>query len=151
MYFFIGVRSHFRFCFNKRLWSSSSNKYLPVSKLYIIEPRLKMSALKEYGSPRRTSGAIYVGVPHFSLINCPGFSFFARPKSAILISSTPSSLEFSRIFANFRSLCTMYFECMKSIASNNYSIMVCISCSLKNWRLHTKSCRVPPSWYSSTR
>ena len=65
---------------------------------------LKISALKLYSPPLRISGAIYEGVPHFLEKETPIATFSDNPKSAILTSKTPSSVELSRMLDNLISL-----------------------------------------------
>lgn len=62
-----------------------------------------MSAEKLYGSPNKTSGAIYIGDPTIVYVKSKGSIFLQKPKSAIF-----TILSCNKILDGFRSLCNIF-------------------------------------------
>ena len=104
---------------------------VPYSIAYSTTPDDHTSdAYPSYPLFSNTSGAMYAGVPHYSVMISPGLTNLDTPKSQILTS--PS--EFSKILSNFISLCKMFFEWQYLSPSTIY-LNICLATSSFNFLL----------------
>lgn len=103
------------------------NTNLDVNKIYIITPRLKMSALHPYPRLFNISGATYPGDPHLVVSGSP-LQVVDNPKSIITKEFKFSSLNIK--FSGFKSLWTILFEWSTTRAVRMHLIIVAASFSV---------------------
>ena len=123
-------------------------------------PALNISALQSYPRSFNISGATYPGDPH-RIFSEPFFVEAESPKSTILRLSIDSFLKtgnhennfiyLKSIFSGFRSLCTIFFECMATNARIIHLIITAASLSqyYPFWRILSNSS--PPLRCSNTK